>query len=514
MKNEFLAPHIYDIKMRCEKYSVRGIRCKNDAIAGRVFCSRHATMDPARNDLLSDDQERIRAACAYYDVDNVDVDDFCNSGLVERALDILRSNIAAFREPIISLLCNITSRATDRPANLLIENGGSEFQTLFVNGSDNDHVRATIYLMMNNIAACGAMQAQVVIDSGFAHRAAESLLHPVISSFMKECASLLINISKHASVATATELMTVLSQIPTVNLANIGLMKTLLWAIVHLYAKSQSLCGFPYATLLEMMTHPAIRRTVNTVVGEIVSGNNRNDIDLLINGGLPRVLGSLLSDEDPRVVNCILWITSNMAIDSPESVINTPELMRGVLHQMDTQFEALFVVANLLSSKLSRIHDCLAYNGAILQFIDHLEKRSPKDLNIILEGISNYLKYTLTPATYLFKSIITNVRALCTHGNPEIVTLATKVCKLVTETQHRFLTPRSAAELSLPGYKPSQSVLIAIDSLRDSIMGGISPTVEIKDLMFSPHDIAFLRACGYRILPNGTICVNHTIWFI
>jgi hypothetical protein len=332
--------------------------------------------------------------------------------------------------------------------------------------------------------------------------------------FINECASLLVNIGKHASPLTATELMTTLSHMPTMNLANIGLMKTLLWALVHLYTKSQSLCGFPSATLLEMMSHPITQRVAQLLIGDIVSSNNRADIDALVYCGLPRVLGSLLSNTLSRVTNVTLWITSNLAIDTPEPIIYTRDLMRGVLRYMDTNYEALYVVANLLSSKLARVHDHLAFNGAILQLVDNLGLRNKKELHIILDGVDKYLTHALTPAPYLFQIIATNVRTLCLHSDTNIASYATRVCESVVATQRRLLTPRSAAELALPGYKPSQSVLVAIDSLRDSIMGGISPTVEIKDLMFSPHDIAFMRACGYRILPDGKICVNHAIWFI
>jgi hypothetical protein len=205
---------------------------------------------------------------------------------------------------------------------------------------------------------------------------------------------------------------------------------------------------------------------------------------------------------------------SNLVVDMPGALLETPKLLNFILQLANFNREATFIIVNMLTLGTPRIHDQLLYNGGIYRILMGLKDRQSACIIIVLEGIICYLEKCVSPNQFMLQKIGDEVRVLCRHTDHNVAARATRVCDLLVENERKSLLPRAAAELSFPVYKPSQSVLLAIDSLRNSILGGISPSVDINDLTFSPQDMAFLRALGYRILPDGKLCINPTIWLI
>jgi hypothetical protein len=508
---------------RCEKYSIRGIRCRRNALANITMCALHVENTPsanARNDFLSDDHERIRNACRYYnnDAQNEDiVDEFCDANLMDRVVFLLRNT--AFndvRYDVMNMLCNLTSVRNNRSVDLLIQSAGSEFQTIMMKDSDTSLIRGCAYLVLSNIAGSGASQANVVIGAGFGTRAAQQILD-IHSSFMirNEASCLISNISRYCNAETGREILTILAAMPTVHLAEIKIMKFLLWTINKIYEKTNTLCGFPHQTILEYLLLPQTFANSLRLIGNIISGNNSELIRSLVSCGLLRTLETIvINNQLTQKTNEFLWMLSNLVVDIPDAFIESPKLLNYVIHCADNNFEATFIIANMLSLGTPRIHDQLVCNGGIYKIILGLKKRKVDCVKIVLEALIKYLEKHTSYNQYMLNRIGDEVRCLCSHADPVIATNASLICELLIKVERENLLPRAAAEISLPAYNPSQSVVLAIDSLRNSILGGISPSVDISDLNFSPQDMAFLRALGYRLLPDGQLCINPTIWLI
>lgn len=510
---------------RCEKYSIRGIRCRRNALANITMCALHAQNTPsanARNDFLSDDHERIRNACRYYDNDGVIhnediIDEFCDANLMERAVYLLQND--AFndvRYDIMNMLCSLTSVSNNRSVDLLIQSAGSEFQTIMIKDSDTSLVLSCVYLVLSNIAGSGASQANIVIGAGFGTRAAQVLLDTGSSSMIRnEATSLISNISRYCNAETAREILTILAEMPTAHLAEKRIMKFLLWAFNKFYDKTNTLCGFPHQTILEYLLLPETFVNALSLIGTIISGNNNEEISALVHCGLLRTLETLvINNQLHQKTNEFLWMLSNFVVDMPDALLESPKLLNFVIHLANSNIEATFIIVNMLTLGTSRIHDQLVCNGGIHQIIQGLKKRNLNCIKIVLEALISYLDKNTSFIQYMLYLIGDEVRCLCTHADPVIASSASRVCELLVEAERKNLLPRAAAELSLPAYKPSQSVVLAIDSLRNSILGGIAPCVDIGDLIFSPQDMAFLRALGYRLLPDGKLCINPTIWLI
>ena len=475
-------------------------------------------------DITSSDPELVNAAFGVLQRIGTDshVAEFMNTHLIYNMHTYINAGPDTYRFRALWVLTNVTSKNSEAGTRFVFRHPGllqSIVNRLIGTAVPEQNVLTQALWCLGNIAGSGHVYAEQINSYGLQYCIAKAL-NSQEKDLVQNAAFLMSNLARHMNRNQAAVMMRAIADTDFDTITDPYALCDFLIAVDRLYNVMENMYfAQPSQISLLLQNHPAlsVRKYVLTVIGSVLSSDNRKLIDDMIGSQVIQCLYEFLVSDN--FVNEVLWTLSNCAADikCSDLIANNLPLLNLIYDHVPRSLDATYAVANLVTNGSSLVlYKVIDSNGFAL-LVDALDKMKTHDKSntrkylIILEGIEKVL---IRAPTYVsVKEIIPRLRTLIADidgevANLDVLAMAARCAALLGDIvtappEKEEATAEATPALSiLSSYVPSPTVKTAIANIRKNKE---ERWVSAADLLFSAADVAYMLSAGYAFHISGCI---------
>jgi hypothetical protein len=507
---------------RCTARTARGTQCAINSLAGSNTCRIHSRnqryfTEGTLADIRSNAQNRIlNGLNVLKNITNeTHLNDFLNSNIIGRIIEIMfQSDSIRIVDAAIWVLtnaCAIQGNAGSNATWRHLPDMAERCRNFLFFKRPN--LVSSLIMCLSNIAASNPEYALEMIDNDYHIVCIEHIKDVRLTTPIRKNASLLLlNLASQMNNHVAEDVLGELNEMSPILLTDASVISDILWIMSRLYNISAP-TNMNYAFLIESLGSRNLRISSPALqtIGDIISGEDTLLINKFIKAGLVRVLHELLLRGVQTQM--VLWVFSNLAVEQLGAmyIAEEPGLLCDINSKVHSGNDIYFILSNLATRGAKKVIDALLRCGSGLVLMMGLHSGAAFIRSICVEGLLHFLNkggFTVYLALQT-----AGLRASLSSMNTELIDAS--FLTLLIESMDRFSTvgppvaaaTAPAADPVVPAIEPTNAGRMAVARLVTELSRGTggAGAVDVRDLLFTADDVAYLIGLGYVFQAGGIL---------